>query len=84
MVTLAPSSVAKEKCKMKKDFNVLNLVCLISEGDHTRCKTVLTSRVGGLMAFAQKRSTCIGCKAVLKTDGWVPFHFVSNMNNQGY
>ncbi|TTL57246.1 DNA polymerase delta catalytic subunit [Bagarius yarrelli] len=38
------------------------------EGDHTRCKTVLTSRVGGLMAFAQKRSTCIGCKAVLKTD----------------
>lgn len=21
------------------------------------------------MAFAQKRSTCIGCKAVLKTDG---------------
>lgn len=40
-----------------------------SEGDHTRCKTVLTSKVGGLMAFAQKRSTCIGCKAVLKTDG---------------
>ena len=51
---------------------VLNLVCLIPEGDHTRCKTVLTSRVGGLMAFAQKRSTCIGCKAVLKTDGWLP------------
>lgn len=41
----------------------------VSEGDHTRCKTVLTSKVGGLMAFAQKRSTCIGCKAVLKTDG---------------
>lgn len=40
-----------------------------SEGDHTRCKTVLTSKIGGLMAFAQKRSTCIGCKAVLKTDG---------------
>lgn len=41
----------------------------LSEGDHTRCKTVLTSKIGGLMAFAQKRSTCIGCKAVLKTDG---------------
>lgn len=42
---------------------------LLAEGDHTRCKTVLTSKVGGLMAFAQKRNTCIGCKAVLKTDG---------------
>uniref|UniRef100_A0A669BQD7 DNA polymerase n=1 Tax=Oreochromis niloticus TaxID=8128 RepID=A0A669BQD7_ORENI len=42
---------------------------ILLKGDHTRCKTVLTSKVGGLMAFAQKRSTCIGCKAVLKTDG---------------
>uniref|UniRef100_A0A3P8W4X2 DNA polymerase n=1 Tax=Cynoglossus semilaevis TaxID=244447 RepID=A0A3P8W4X2_CYNSE len=41
---------------------------ILLKGDHTRCKTVLTSKVGGLMAFAQKRSTCIGCKAVLKTD----------------
>ncbi|XP_028669368.1 DNA polymerase delta catalytic subunit [Erpetoichthys calabaricus] len=41
------------------------------KGDHTRCKTVLTSKVGGLMAFAKKRSTCIGCKAVLNNDGAV-------------
>ncbi|KAL4658284.1 DNA polymerase delta catalytic subunit [Arapaima gigas] len=41
---------------------------VLLKGDHTRCKTVLTSKVGGLMAFAQKRSTCIGCRAVLKTD----------------
>uniref|UniRef100_A0A673GM87 DNA polymerase n=1 Tax=Sinocyclocheilus rhinocerous TaxID=307959 RepID=A0A673GM87_9TELE len=41
---------------------------VLLKGDHTRCKTVLTSRVGGLMAFAQKQSTCIGCRAVLKTD----------------
>lgn len=41
---------------------------VLLKGDHTRCKTVLTSRIGGLMAFAQKRSTCIGCRAVLKTD----------------
>uniref|UniRef100_A0A3B4AS68 DNA polymerase n=1 Tax=Periophthalmus magnuspinnatus TaxID=409849 RepID=A0A3B4AS68_9GOBI len=49
---------------------------VLLKGDHTRCKTVLTSKVGGLMAFAQKRSTCIGCKAVLKTDGvyWMIFH----------
>ncbi|KAM6904983.1 DNA polymerase delta catalytic subunit [Xenentodon cancila] len=44
---------------------------VLLKGDHTRCKTVLTSKVGGLMAFAQKRSTCIGCKAVLKTDAAV-------------
>ncbi|KAK1878076.1 DNA polymerase delta catalytic subunit [Dissostichus eleginoides] len=41
---------------------------ILLKGDHTRCKTVLTSKIGGLMAFAQKRSTCIGCKAVLKSD----------------
>ncbi|CAG5897641.1 unnamed protein product [Menidia menidia] len=44
---------------------------ILLKGDHTRCKTVLTSKIGGLMAFAQKRSTCIGCKAVLKTDAAV-------------
>uniref|UniRef100_A0AAZ3QU71 DNA polymerase n=1 Tax=Oncorhynchus tshawytscha TaxID=74940 RepID=A0AAZ3QU71_ONCTS len=36
---------------------------VLLKGDHTRCKTVLTSRVGGLMAFATKRSACIGCRA---------------------
>ncbi|KAL2100877.1 hypothetical protein ACEWY4_002638 [Coilia grayii] len=41
---------------------------VLLKGEHTRCKTVLTSKVGGLMAFAQKRSTCIGCRAVLKSD----------------
>ncbi|XP_069461450.1 DNA polymerase delta catalytic subunit isoform X2 [Ambystoma mexicanum] len=44
---------------------------VLLKGDHTRCKTVLTSKVGGLMAFAKKRSTCIGCKAVLTHDGAV-------------
>lgn len=56
---------SREMC----DYSLNGLNFLFLEGDHTRCKTVLTSRVGGLMAFAQKRSTCIGCKAVLKTDG---------------
>lgn len=41
----------------------------LAEGDHTRCKTVLTAKVGGLMAFATKRSTCIGCRAVLNDHG---------------
>uniref|UniRef100_A0A8L0DKD0 DNA polymerase n=1 Tax=Oncorhynchus mykiss TaxID=8022 RepID=A0A8L0DKD0_ONCMY len=44
---------------------------VLLKGDHTRCKTVLTSRVGGLMAFATKRSACIGCRAVLKDDAAV-------------
>ncbi|MBN3311988.1 DPOD1 polymerase, partial [Atractosteus spatula] len=44
---------------------------VLLKGDHTRCKTVLTARVGGLMAFAQKRSTCVGCKAMLKSDAAV-------------
>uniref|UniRef100_A0A6Q2XXJ0 DNA polymerase n=1 Tax=Esox lucius TaxID=8010 RepID=A0A6Q2XXJ0_ESOLU len=44
---------------------------VLLKGDHTRCKTVLTSRVGGLMAFATKKSTCIGCRAVLKNDAAV-------------
>ncbi|XP_042171491.1 DNA polymerase delta catalytic subunit [Oncorhynchus tshawytscha] len=46
---------------------------VLLKGDHTRCKTVLTSRVGGLMAFATKRSACIGCRAVLKDDAAI-FH----------
>ncbi|XP_060705472.1 DNA polymerase delta catalytic subunit isoform X2 [Hemiscyllium ocellatum] len=44
---------------------------VLLKGEHTRCKTVLTSKVGGLMAFAKKRSTCIGCKAVLNDNGAV-------------
>ncbi|KAJ8251044.1 hypothetical protein GJAV_G00216620 [Gymnothorax javanicus] len=44
---------------------------VLLRGEHTRCKTLLTSRVGGLVAFAQKRNTCIGCRAVLKTNAAV-------------
>ncbi|KAH0626687.1 hypothetical protein JD844_001794 [Phrynosoma platyrhinos] len=44
---------------------------ILLKGEHTRCKTVLTAKVGGLMAFATKRSTCIGCRAVLNHHGAV-------------
>uniref|UniRef100_A0A452GR66 DNA polymerase n=1 Tax=Gopherus agassizii TaxID=38772 RepID=A0A452GR66_9SAUR len=44
---------------------------VLLRGEHTRCKTVLTSRVGGLMAFATKRSTCLGCRASLPHHGAV-------------
>eukprot|EP00057_Strongylocentrotus_purpuratus_P022881 XP_011677355.1 PREDICTED: DNA polymerase delta catalytic subunit [Strongylocentrotus purpuratus] len=40
-----------------------------SEGDHTRAKTQVTSKIGGLMAFAKVRSKCLGCKMGMDKDG---------------
>uniref|UniRef100_H2Z262 DNA polymerase n=1 Tax=Ciona savignyi TaxID=51511 RepID=H2Z262_CIOSA len=48
---------------------------VLLKGDHTRVKKVVSGKVmGGLMAFAKKRVTCIGCKAVLPKDGAVCVH----------
>lgn len=41
---------------------------LLLKGEHTRTKTVVTSRVGALAAFTRKKETCIGCRAVLSSD----------------
>ncbi|CAJ0957247.1 unnamed protein product, partial [Mesorhabditis belari] len=38
------------------------------QGEHTRVRTVVQSKVGGLAAFTQKMKTCLGCKGVLKGD----------------
>ena len=38
-------------------------------GDHTRTKTVVISKVGGLAAFTKKRETCIGCRTPLSESG---------------
>uniref|UniRef100_G3U0E8 DNA polymerase n=1 Tax=Loxodonta africana TaxID=9785 RepID=G3U0E8_LOXAF len=35
---------------------------VLLRGEHTRCKTVLTGKVGGLLAFAKRRTCCIGCR----------------------
>lgn len=35
------------------------------KGDHTRTRAVVTSKVGALSMFTQKKETCIGCKSVL-------------------
>lgn len=40
---------------------------ILLHGDHTRTKTVVSSKVGGLAAFTKKKETCLGCKAVLST-----------------
>ncbi len=36
-------------------------------GDHTRvvCKPTPTNKVGGIMSFAVKKETCMGCKTVI-------------------
>lgn len=48
---------------------------ILLRGDHTRTKTVVTSKVGALSAFTKKRSTCIGCRALLEdSKGAVCFH----------
>lgn len=47
---------------------------VLLKGDHTRVRKVVTSKVGGLMAFAKKRETCIGCKSMLKQSGAVCDH----------
>lgn len=47
---------------------------VLLRGDHTRVRKVVTSKIGGLMAFAKKRETCIGCKSILKRSGAVCDH----------
>ncbi|XP_033645764.1 DNA polymerase delta catalytic subunit-like [Asterias rubens] len=39
---------------------------VLFKGEHTLAKTKVTSKIGGLMAFTKKRSTCIGCKTPLE------------------
>nr|BAJ78766.1 DNA polymerase delta catalytic subunit [Protohermes grandis] len=38
---------------------------ILLHGDHTRSKTVATSKVSALSAFTRKMETCLGCRAVL-------------------
>ncbi|KAM6996817.1 LOW QUALITY PROTEIN: DNA polymerase delta catalytic subunit-like, partial [Passerculus sandwichensis] len=44
---------------------------VLLQGEHTRCKTLLTARSGALSAFTSKRSSCIGCRALLPHHGAV-------------
>ncbi|KAL1509230.1 hypothetical protein ABEB36_003999 [Hypothenemus hampei] len=42
-----------------------NAESILLRGEHTRTRTVVTSKVGALSAFTQKKATCLGCKSVL-------------------
>jgi len=41
---------------------------ILLKGDHTRTKTVVTSKVGALAMFTQKRNSCLGCKTLLRPE----------------
>ena len=47
---------------------------ILLKGEHTRTKSVVTSKVGALAAFTKKKMTCIGCKVPLavETDAVCP------------
>ncbi|XP_018572479.1 DNA polymerase delta catalytic subunit [Anoplophora glabripennis] len=42
-----------------------NAESILLRGEHTRTRTMVTSKVGALAAFTTKKETCIGCKSVL-------------------
>ena len=54
-------------------FNVLSTDahCIVS-GDHTRTIQIATPTVGGLMRFATRTATCMGCKTPLRDSNSLP------------
>jgi DNA polymerase delta subunit 1 len=46
-------------------ITLLRLIAF-SAGDHTRTVSVAAPKTGGLMKFAVKRATCLGCKVPIK------------------
>lgn len=42
-------------------------------GEHTRTISIATPTIGGLMKFAVRTVTCLGCKTPLKTANKGPF-----------
>ena len=53
------------------------MILAIADGDHTRTKTVVHSKIGGLAAFTKKRETCLGCKTPLNDTGELESPWVS-------
>ena len=50
----------------------------VVSGDHTRSIQIATPTVGGLMKFAVKTVTCMGCKTALKPSNSVKSEFSSS------
>lgn len=49
-------------------FNDNILIIIFSEGEHTRSRSIMTSKVGGLAGFIKKKEACLGCKALLSAE----------------
>lgn len=62
------ASFLRWELKLNNSAQYSNCV-LSTDGDHTRVKTVIMSKVGGLAAFTKKRVTCIGCRSALDEEG---------------
>ncbi|CAG7820515.1 unnamed protein product [Allacma fusca] len=41
---------------------------VLLRGDHTRTKVIVTSKVSALSMFTKKKSTCVGCRTLLKDE----------------
>ena len=59
------------KCSPVPQVYMTNMASAVS-GDHTRTIQIATPTVGGLMKFAVKTRTCLGCKTALKPTNSVP------------
>ncbi|CAG2107495.1 unnamed protein product, partial [Medioppia subpectinata] len=57
---------------------------VLLRGDHTRTKTVVTSKVGALSRFTSKRETCIKCKTPLKDDSLATCDYCVDNEDQLY
>ena len=56
--------ILHEKANLLRIFHMRELLMIVA-GDHTRTISVAAPTVGGLMKFAVKTQTCLGCKTPL-------------------
>jgi DNA polymerase delta subunit 1 len=67
---------ASSLCKYLCICNFPLLINAAVSGDHTRTIQIATPTVGGLMKFAVKTVTCMGCKTQLKPSNSRPSRFL--------
>ena len=64
------------KCSIGKLDILTYLLLLAVKGAHTRTVNIATPSIGGLMKFAVKSATCLGCKSPLPRGGKL---YIANM-----
>jgi DNA polymerase delta subunit 1 len=52
----------------ERHIEIVKFLFACLDGDHTRTRSIVTSKIGGLAGFTMKKSTCVGCKTVLPDD----------------